>query len=152
MQVTSASHSELTDVMNELPNIDKEPKVRHSSSYFVPGNIPKSNIDPGQHLKQSPQTLQNVRSINYCMPTSPLTPPPQPSILKTTKLCNRNTSRSIDSFIDTLIEGSETVKNAIVDQSSSTMALLEQYLESRNLAPMELLRFNGNPSYWPEIV
>ena len=64
LEVTSVSNSELEDVMNELPNIDNEPKVRHSSSYFVPRNIPKSNIDPEQHLKQSPQTLQNVRSTN----------------------------------------------------------------------------------------
>ena len=64
LEVTSVSNSELEDVMNELPNIDNEPKVRHSSSYFVPRNIPKSNIDPEQHLKQSPQTLQNVKSTN----------------------------------------------------------------------------------------
>ena len=57
VEVTPVSHSELTDVINELPNIDNEPKVRRGSSYFVPRNIPKSNIDPGQHLKQSPQTL-----------------------------------------------------------------------------------------------
>ena len=152
VEVTSVSHSELADVMNEFPNIDNKPKVCHSSSYFVPRNIPKSNIDPEQHLKQWPQTLQNVRSTNYYMPRPPLTPPPRPSILKTTKLCNRNTSHSIDSFIDTLIEGSETVTNTTIDQSSSTMALLERDLESRNLPPIELLRFNGNPSHWPEFV
>ena len=65
VEVTSVSHSELADAMNELPNIDNEPKVRHSSSYFVPRNIPKSKIDPEHHLKQSPQTLQNLRSTNY---------------------------------------------------------------------------------------
>ena len=32
------------------------------------------------------------------------------------------------------------------------MALLERDLESRNLPPMELLRFNGNPSHWPEFI
>ena len=52
--ITSISQSELADLMNELPNIDKEPKIRHSSSSFVPRNISKSNIDPEQHLKQSP--------------------------------------------------------------------------------------------------
>ena len=57
VEVTSVSHLELQDVMNELPNIDNDPKVRYSSSYLVPRNIPKSNIDPEQHLKQSPQTL-----------------------------------------------------------------------------------------------
>ena len=67
------------------------------------------NIDPEQHLKKLPQTLQNVRSTCYYMPRSPPTPPPKTSILKTTKLCNRNTSRSIDSFINALIKISETV-------------------------------------------
>ena len=81
------------------------------------------------------------------MPRSPPTPPPKTSILKTTKLCNRNTSRSIDSFIDTLIKISETAINTAIDQSSYTMALLERDLESRNLPTMELLMFNGNPSH-----
>ena len=57
VEVTSVSHSELTDVINELPNVDSEPKVHHNSFYFVPRNIPKSNVDPEQHLKQLPQTL-----------------------------------------------------------------------------------------------
>ena len=65
VEVTSVSHLEVTDVVNELSNIDNEPKVRHSSSYFVPRNVPKSNIYPEQHLKQLPQTLQNLRSVNY---------------------------------------------------------------------------------------
>ena len=80
------------------------------------------------------------------MTRPPPTPPLKPSVLKTTKLCNRNTSHSIDSFIDTLIGGRETVINTTIDQSSSTMALLERDLESRNLPPMELLRFSGKPS------
>ena len=152
VEVTSVILSELTDVINELSNIDNEPKVRHSSSYFVPRNIPKSNIDPEQHFKQAPQRLQNVRSTNYYMPRAPLTFPPKPSILKVTKLCNRNTSRSIDSFIDTLIEGSKTVTNTAIDQSSSTTALLQRDLESRNLPSMELLRFSANPSHWHEFI
>ena len=65
VEVTSVILSELTDVINELSNIDNEPKVRHSSSYFVPRNVPKSNIYPEQHLKQLPQMLQNLRSVNY---------------------------------------------------------------------------------------
>ena len=82
-EVTPVKHSELTDVMNEWPDIDNEPRVRHSFSYFAPRNIPKSNIDPEQHSKQSPETLQNIRSTNYYMPRQPSTRPPKPSILKT---------------------------------------------------------------------
>ena len=99
-----------------------------------------------------PQALQNVRSTNYYMSRPPPTPPSKPSILNTTKLCNRNTNHSVDSFIDTLIEGSEILINTTMDQSSSAMALLERDLESCNLLPMELLRFNGNPSHWPEFI
>ena len=141
VEVTQVSHSDLEGAINELPNTNNEPKVHQSSSYFLPRIISKSNIDPEQHLKQSPQTLQNIRSTNYYMPRPPSTPPPKPSILKTTKLCNRNTSRSADSFIDTLIEGSKTVINTTIDQPSSTMVLLKRDLESRNLPPTELLRF-----------
>ena len=45
VEFTSVSHSELTDLITELPNVDNEPKVRHSSSYFVPRKILRSNID-----------------------------------------------------------------------------------------------------------
>ena len=152
VEVTSVSQLELTDVINELPNIDNEPKVRHSSSYFFPRNVSKSNIDPEQHLKQSPKTLQNVSLTNYYMPRRPLTPPPKPSTLKTTKLFDRNTSCFIDSFIDTLIKGSETVTNSTVDQSLCTETLLERDLESRNLPPMEILTYNGNPSHLPAFI
>ena len=80
------------------------------------------------------------------------TPSPKPSILKRTKLCNRNTSCSVDSFIDTLIKGSETVVNTAIDQSISAMTLLERDLESHNLPPVMLLRFNRNPSHYPEFI
>ena len=50
------------------------------------------------------------------------------------------------------MEGSETIINTTIDESSSTMALLEWDLESRNLPPIELLTFNGNPSHWPEFI
>ena len=48
--ITPVRHSELEWLLlvnvNELPNTDNEPNVRHS--YFVPRNIPKSNLDPEQ--------------------------------------------------------------------------------------------------------
>ena len=69
-----------------------------------------------------------------------------------TKLFDRNTSCFIDSFIDTLIEGSETVTNFTVDQSLCTETLLERDLESRNLPPMEILTYNGNPSHLPAFI
>ena len=138
--------------MGNLNKPRKNVQVCHRYYYFVPWNIPKSNIDPEQRFKQSPQTLQNVRSTNYYIPKSPLATSPKPSILKTTKLCNRNTVCSMDSFIDTLIKGSETVINTAIDQCLSTMVVIERNLEWRNLSPMELLRFNGNPSHWPEFI
>ena len=46
VEVTSVSHLEITDVINKLPNIDNEHNVPYRSSYFIPRNIRKSNIDP----------------------------------------------------------------------------------------------------------
>ena len=53
----------------------------------------------------------------------------------------------ITCLIDTLIKGLETIVNTAIDQSISAMALLERDLESHNLPPMKLLRFNRNPSH-----
>ena len=61
------------------------------------------------------------------MSKPPLTPPPKQSILKTTRLCYRNTGCSMDSFTDTLIKGSETVINTTIDQCSSTSCNRTQF-------------------------
>ena len=55
----------------------------------------------------------------------------------------------IDEFID---EGEETVLPINNLANLTVMNALHQELESRQLLPIELMTFDGNPSQWPEFI
>ena len=61
-------------------------------------------------------------------------------------------ARSLDSFIDDLVEGEESYNHPISQISVSPTLALQQEFESLNLPPIPLLRFDGNPSRWPELI
>ena len=67
---------------------------------------------------------------------------------KDEKLCT--VARSLDRFIDDLVEGEESYNHLILQISVSPTLALQQEFESRNLPPIPLLRFDDNPSRWPE--
>ena len=58
---------------------------------------------------------------------------------------------TVDSFIDKLVEFEETVSSKGNDFLSAQQVLQREF-ESRNLLPIELKRFNGNPELWPEFI
>ena len=58
---------------------------------------------------------------------------------------------TIDQFIDDLIEGKET-KLSYDGPPFSIHQCLNQELESKQLPPIELRSFTGNPIYWPEFI
>ena len=57
----------------------------------------------------------------------------------------------MDKFIDDLVEGIETYLPKSKLNLSIRLALEQQY-ECRQLPPIELRRFGGNPSEWPEFI
>ena len=57
----------------------------------------------------------------------------------------------MDSFIDELVEFEETVNSKGNDFLSAQQVLQRQF-DSRNLPPIELKRFDGNPELWPEFI
>ena len=59
-------------------------------------------------------------------------------------------SESIDSFIDLLEEGKETVFSFNEDNLSMAQ-LLQWGFETRSLPAIELVRFDGNPCKWPDL-
>ena len=59
-------------------------------------------------------------------------------------------ARSLDSFIDDLIEREESYNHPISQISVSPTLALQQEFESFNLPSVPLIRFDGNPSRWPE--
>ena len=66
------------------------------------------------------------------------------------KLCT--VARSLDSFIDDLVEGEESYNNPISQITVSPTLALQQEFESRNLPPIPFIKFDGNPSRWPEFI
>ena len=69
---------------------------------------------------------------------------------KDEKLCT--VARSSNSFIDDLVEEEESYNHSISQISDSTTLALQQEFKSRNLPPIPLIRFGGNPSRWPEFI
>ena len=58
---------------------------------------------------------------------------------------------TIDSFIGKLVEFEEIVTSKGNDFLSAQQVLPREF-ESRNLPPIELKRFDGNPELWPEFI
>ena len=58
---------------------------------------------------------------------------------------------SPDEFIDDLVEGKETNLGVKTSSFNSHFALKQDY-ETRNLPPIKLHRFSGNPCKWPEFI
>ena len=61
-------------------------------------------------------------------------------------------ARSIDIFIDELVEGEESLIMSQPRMQVNPTLALQQEFESRNLPPIPLIRFDGNPSKWPEFI
>ena len=62
-----------------------------------------------------------------------------------------NTRTPVDSFIDNLVEVKETLQPHVT-QFFTPQVAIKQELELKNLPPVDLLFFNGNPVHWPEFI
>ena len=63
-----------------------------------------------------------------------------------------NVAQSIDSFIDELVEGEESSFASRTRTRVNLTLALQQEVDSDNLPPIPLIRFEGNPSKWPEFI
>ena len=61
-------------------------------------------------------------------------------------------AQSIDRFIDELVEGEESSFASQTRTSVNLTLALQQEVDSNNLPPISLIRFNGNPSKWPAFI
>ena len=57
-----------------------------------------------------------------------------------------------DIFVDRLVEGQETILESNSNEKITVLTAVHQQLEARNLPPIELLTFDGNPGCWPEFI
>ena len=104
--------------------------------------------------------IKNV--INAHSKDSNITPklPPKPKHPKKLDIDHRSLDSSISSqqiepvnlFIDLLVEGQETILDTRSSEDITVLNAVHQHLAAKNLPPIELLTFDGNPSCWPEFI
>ena len=58
----------------------------------------------------------------------------------------------VDLFIDLLVKGQEIISDTSSREDNTLLSAVHQHLEAKNLPPIELLTFDGNPSCWPEFI
>ena len=64
---------------------------------------------------------------------------------------NYNIPKSVNHFIDLLVEVQET-KLGIQRKEATTTSLLQMELDWKNLPPIELTPFDGNHCKWPDFI
>ena len=99
---------------------------------------------PTSKTVKTPRDNQNISTCK----SSPINTQDSLTQYSTSSSFKRET---IDQFIDDLIEGRET-ELSYDGPPFSIHQCLNQKLESKQLPPIELRGFNGNPIYWPEFI
>ena len=119
------------------------------------------NKNPSPLLHSPQKTIYNTvneikkHTIQHNNKTDPLHTKACISLTLKTKnpeLLRKSTYYSVDEFIDEIIEGQETIISSDVCNKFDALTFLKAEYESRNLPPIELYKFSGDPSKWPEFI
>ena len=130
--------------------------------------LPRPPVSSSSSRRSGLKDFRNYRaasSISSSSSGSPIQSSVEPSVESSkTHLLHKNNgtlsemskaSRSkmdpIDRFIDHLIEGEETCLPGLSNTVSANAALRFEF-ESKNLPTIELVKFNGDSSRWPEFI
>ena len=137
------------DIIDEKPDKVTLHESHSQKKVQIHGKLPisktpasQANLDTDSKV-DSKSLSENKNEIRFCFKNTQSNP-------KDEKLCT--VARSLDSFIDDLVEGEESYNHPISQISVSPTLALQQEFESRNLPPIPLIRFDGNPSRWPEFI
>ena len=131
--------------------VDQNFDSNHKPNVFNQNSCPllympqKTNFNPIIEIKS--HTIQHnnqadSRHTNLCF--SPTLETKNPESLRT------STYYSVSEFIDKLIEGKETIISSDNCNKYDALTFLKVEQEPRNLPPIELYKFSGDPSKWLE--
>ena len=133
-------------------NIDgylEELEIHHTTPYYKRFSLIPNSLDVD--LKDKTENIPYIPTSSKTVSTNLI----QGNFSK-----NSNTSRNstkphfqpIDSLIDSLTEGEETVLGAETSENITVAAALQQELETRHLPPIDLIPFDGNALNWREFI
>lgn len=140
-------------------NIDSRTKIRRDSPY-----IPKENNSQVLNTNANPvytpvnkyrniTNEQNNQNITLSHTNQDISDELDNSNKQhTINLTETVNHKSVDYFIDELVEGKETIISTDFCKHFDALTFLKAEYESRNLPPIELYKFSGDPSKWPDFI
>ena len=155
-------HLELEDIQkpelyNEsdtrVPLTNQERDYKFNKEYLKRTSPPESDTTSVNHLEDmsSINKISNVNKISSYdieRKKSPIsTPQLKPSDHSYSDILTSSSHQiePVDLFIDRLVEGQETILESNSNEKITVLSAVHQQLEARNLPPIELLTFDGNP-------
>ena len=120
---------------------------KNENKIYSPNGKENAKKDPARNLLSQKEKADKTKiddNLKSVKDLSPITKNPDKSSSVSKK-------RPTDSFIDELVEYQETFISSEVNFLSAQKVLQREFV-SRNLPPIELKRFNGDPEQWPEFI
>ena len=129
-----------------------------SEEYLIPSkSITSSKSNSSINIIDDINNASNAHSKDSSMAPKL---PPKPKQPTNSDTDHRSSDLSISSqqiepvdlFIDLLVERQEKILDTSSSENITALSAVHQHLEAKNLPPIELLTFDGNPSCRPEFI
>ena len=143
---------EATEARHKVDLVEVDSKYQGSivpSSVRKKVNPAKTNLDD----KSLEISFSSIQIENPVYRKTKTEPDLKEILDKTSRNISLNQRKTIDSYMDDLIEGKETNFSSKPSEFVLEAELaIQRDLESRNLPPIPLCRFKGTFSHWPEFI
>ena len=129
-----------------------------SEKYFIPSkSVTSSKSNSTISITDNINNASNAHNKDSNIPPKS---PPKPKQPTNSDIDHRSSDLSIslqqiqlvDLFIDLLVEGQKTILGTSSKENITALSALHQHLKMKNLPPIELVIFDGNPSCGSEFV
>ena len=123
-----------------------------TKKYLIPSkSITSTKSNSSINITDNTNNARNANSKDSNIPPKL---PPKPDIDHRSSDLSISSQQiePVDLFIDLLVEGQETILDTSSSENITVLSAVHQHLEAKNLPPIELLTFDGNPTCWPEFI
>ena len=152
------SKTQVDKTNSSFPFTNKKIGNEISEKYLIPSkSITSSKSNSSINITDNINYASNAHSkdsnIPPKLPPKPKRPTNSDIDLRPSDLSiSSRQIESVDLFIDLLVEGQNTILDTSSSENITVLSAVHQHLEAKNLPPIELLTFDGNPTCWPEFI
>ena len=158
LDLEGISKTQVDKTNSSFPFTNKKIDNEINKKYLIPSkSITSSKPNSSINITDNIDNASNAHSKDSNIPPKL---PPKPKLPTNSDIDHRPSDLSIsprqiepvDLFIDLLVEGQETILDTSSSENITVLSAVHQHLEAKNLPPIELLTFDGNPTCWPEFI